>query len=231
MPEGRLAKLAFQESLALAAAPRGLGRRMPWASEMASVLGLDLPADAQQQVGAEGALHAARAAHFARLTQAPTPTVQRYLEAVGTPVMTAYKPAAYLTAVTSDGRKALAQLRTGSHWLRENTGRHTRPVTPRHERLCVRCGCGEVDDAGHMALRCAALADVRQSHAAVLEGVADLRALYAQPPVALAAYVLDCKGKCSDLSTAAAAINAAAAAALALVLAGTGGATEGAIAA
>ena len=47
-------------------------------------------------------------------------------------------PAPYLESVRRRGRRlALAQLRTGSHWLAEETGRWQR--VPRQHRLCGHC--------------------------------------------------------------------------------------------
>jgi hypothetical protein len=49
--------------------------------------------------------------------------------------------AAYLTAVRERSKRAaLAQLRTGSHWRAEETGRWDK--TPSEQRLCSHCGGG-----------------------------------------------------------------------------------------
>ena len=44
-------------------------------------------------------------------------------------------------------REALAQLRTGSHWLAEETGRWSR--LSREQRICPHCGSG-VEDVAHV---------------------------------------------------------------------------------
>ena len=46
--------------------------------------------------------------------------------------------------------RRLAQLRTGSHQLRVETGRWERPRVAREQRICQRCQSGEVNDEHHM---------------------------------------------------------------------------------
>ena len=57
--------------------------------------------------------------------------------------------------------EALAQLRTGSHWLAEETGRWLRPPQPREARICPHCRQG-VEDAAHMVYDCPLYAPQRQ---------------------------------------------------------------------
>ena len=49
--------------------------------------------------------------------------------------------------------EALAQLRTGSHWQAEQTGRWLLPPQPRHARISPHCRQG-VEDAAHMVYDC-----------------------------------------------------------------------------
>ncbi len=61
-----------------------------------------------------------------------------------------YAPAAYIRAVRQRARRvALAQLRTGSHWLGEETGRWAR--VPREQRVCPHCQ-GGVEGVHHVLL-------------------------------------------------------------------------------
>ncbi|EFN52894.1 hypothetical protein CHLNCDRAFT_54215 [Chlorella variabilis] len=65
----------------------------------------------------------------------------------------------YLDAVRRrQDREALAQLRTGSHWGAEETGRWTR--RPREQRVCPHCHDG-IEDAPHMLLTCPLYAPLR----------------------------------------------------------------------
>ena len=73
-----------------------------------------------------------------------------------------YQMASYLKEVTSRAQlRRLAQLRTGSHQLRVETGRWERPRVAREQRICQRCLSGEVDDEHHMVFDCPALEEVR----------------------------------------------------------------------
>jgi len=49
-------------------------------------------------------------------------------------------------------RQALAQLRTGSHWGAEETGRWRRQ--PREQRTCPHCASGAVEDVSHIVFYC-----------------------------------------------------------------------------
>ncbi len=84
----------------------------------------------------------------------------------------------YLQMVTDwRDRKWMAQLRSGSHWLGEETGRHI--GQPREQRLCRRCKCGAIDDAAHMVFHCAALTAQRRRYPQLfLAAGGDLRAFY-----------------------------------------------------
>ena len=58
-------------------------------------------------------------------------------------------------------RCALAQYRLSSHNLGIETGRHTKPPTPKEKRLCLYCNNGFVDDEIHLLTNCAAHTDIR----------------------------------------------------------------------
>ena len=49
-------------------------------------------------------------------------------------------------------RRAIAQIRCSSHVLQIERGRHTRPKTPREQRLCNTCGL--VEDEYHFVINC-----------------------------------------------------------------------------
>ena len=101
-----------------------------------------------------------------------------------------YRMASYLKEVTSRARlRHLAQLRTGSHQLRVETGRWERPAVAREERICRRCQSGEVDDEHHMVFDCPALEEVRVQHIGLFAGSADLRSFLEQESSQVAAFV------------------------------------------
>jgi hypothetical protein len=51
-------------------------------------------------------------------------------------------------------RKCVAKFRTGSHWLKIQRGRFTKPQTERENRLCKKCDLGLVEDEVHVVFVC-----------------------------------------------------------------------------
>ena len=60
-------------------------------------------------------------------------------------------------------QRALTRLRVSAHKLNIEIGRHRRPYIPRHQRLCLYCNCGEIDDEIHFLLKCNFHAEARHS--------------------------------------------------------------------
>ena len=80
---------------------------------------------------------------------------QQYLQLTwgGTLTADTYSRAQYLLEVRRrPERQALAQLRTGSHWLLEERGRMN-PHIPREQRVCPHCNRG-IEDAAHAVFSC-----------------------------------------------------------------------------
>jgi hypothetical protein len=119
------------------------------------------------------------------------PKVQMYVGQIAAPLrIGSYRMASYLKEVSSRAQlRRLAQLRTGSHQLRVETGRWERPMVSRDERFCQRCLSGEVDDEHHMVFDCPALEEVRVQHVGLFAGSADLRSYLAQESSQVAAFV------------------------------------------
>ena len=51
-------------------------------------------------------------------------------------------------------QRALTRLRVSSHKLNIEVGRHSRPYIPRHQRFCLYCDTGEIDNEIHFLLKC-----------------------------------------------------------------------------
>ena len=51
-------------------------------------------------------------------------------------------------------RKALTDMRISTHKLNIETGRHTKPKTPREKRLCTLCDNKHIEDEMHVMLNC-----------------------------------------------------------------------------
>ncbi len=62
--------------------------------------------------------------------------------------------------------RTVAAFRMSAHKLHIETGRHTRPTTPREGRLCTRCNARCVEDEMHL-FECARYEAVRQKHGLV----------------------------------------------------------------
>jgi hypothetical protein len=87
-----------------------------------------------------------------------------------------YRPQPYLRLRNREARRALAQLRVGTHWLHVDTGRRAQPFRPREQRTCHLC-TGQVEDELHMLLVCPLYAPDRERAGDLLAGVPTLRAL------------------------------------------------------
>jgi len=112
-----------------------------------------------------------------------------------------YKTPEYLIKAERRAQtRALCQLRTGSHWLREETGRWLKPVLEREKRLCPHCEKGErpvevVEDLEHMLFICPRQAEIRERFPQLFTEAAERRdvcAFFQQSPMALAAFATAC---------------------------------------
>ena len=136
--------------------------------------------------------------HFESVNCSDLHKVQQWLRIRGGQLNgDSYQMAGYLQAVASrTGRVRLAQMRTGSHWLGVETGRWQR--VERQQRLCKRCGCGEVDDEAHMIWKCPALMDQRVAHSELFKtGIDSLASFFDQDQSKLASFLRQCRDECA----------------------------------
>lgn len=202
MPAERLVKQAFLVNVQMAAAAGPTPNNFScWATQVVSFfskLGLQ-NRDAPPQVVDVDALEAAMRRRFLDSMSATSKVkLQHYLINIGGLDLDNYGPAAYLQAVPKRAhRRSLAQLRTGCHWLRLETGRRGSQAVPRHLRTCERCQCGEVDDEQHMVFRCEAMAPVRQQFAGLFATQhTGLASFLSQESRQVAAFVEACEKAC-----------------------------------
>ena len=90
-------------------------------------------------------------------------------------------------------RRALTQLRTGAHWLREETGRWER--LEREARVCPHCqeaGETKVQDVHHMVFDCPAYTSVRIRFDDLFGGAESLHSFFGQDGKSLASFSLAC---------------------------------------
>ena len=140
MDDTRLVRLAFSESVRLAALPTRSAVRAPWTAQVASLLAVTpLPATGPRHTDIKAELSALQQRYLTSVSQSALPKVQLYLGQVADALCTdSYQMASYLKEVTSRAQlRRLAQLRTGSHQLRVETGRWERPREGRKEDLHV----------------------------------------------------------------------------------------------
>ncbi len=211
LPETRVTKWAFLEQLDLARAHGGAGgvARQPWGAQVVSYLsslGLDpLDGGEPRAVDVTEACALADTAYVAGVLEgAPAkPKVQHYCTRVrGGLTLGSYsrRPQPYLSAVDNRAHLAsLARFRTGSHWLRVETGR--REGLDRPDRTCPHC-LGGVEDEPHMVFDCPKYAHLRVAYSESLFGGGQAQAQAAprpsladflsQDPVAVASFVHQC---------------------------------------
>ena len=126
--------------------------------------------------------------------------VQEWLQVRGPVSWDNYQMADYLQAVASKcGRRRLSQFRMGAHSLGVETGRWQ--GLHREDRLCRRCGCGEVDDEAHMIWGCSALIDQRMQHVELFQDsdITTVAGFLHQDASQLAAFLRGCHDQCAEL--------------------------------
>ena len=200
MEESRLVKQAFILSLELAGRARANlpAAHRPWAAQVKSLfetLGLAVNLSASTEVNAADVVKTMQARHVGELSACAKSKVQHYVSCVrGGISLEGYQPAEYLAAVADRPRRErLAQLRTGSHWLRVETGRWQR--LERAQRLCPHCDAGIVEDEMHLVFDCALYNGVRQQFADLFSsGDRNLDSFLSQHPVRVAQFVHQCFG-------------------------------------
>jgi hypothetical protein len=89
-------------------------------------------------------------------------------------------------------REALAQLRTGSHWGAEETGRWARPRVPREQRMCPHCAGGG-EDVSHIVLKCPLYTPLREQYADLFAQEHTLQSFLEQPAGPVAHFADGCR--------------------------------------
>ena len=165
MEDSRIARQAFLDSIDLATGTVALPMaKQPWAAQVKQALaaaGVTGNLLSGETIDIEELSEELLYRHVASYANA-SPKVARYVtEVLGGTIETAtYVPAEYLVQVPQRCRRQrLAQVRTGSHWLAEETGRWQRRA--RDQRPCPHCQ-GPLEDAGHMVFDCPLYGELRE---------------------------------------------------------------------
>ena len=198
MDDSRLTKQAFivNAQLALCAKRSLPAAHRPWVSQTAGLfeaLGVPVNLHAPAPVSEAQVEKAMQARWLGELAACEKSKVHHYVHVVrGGIGAEQYQPAAYLAAVADRPRRVrLAQLRTGSHWLRVETGRWQQ--LERSQRVCPHCGSAAVEDEAHMVFDCALYAGLRQQYADLFTlGDRNLGSFLSQDPVRVAQFVHQC---------------------------------------
>ena len=184
---------------------RGLARQ-PWAAQFAAAMrAVQMPLDLQclTTIDIPGLMQACLSHHLSSVqgvaSRAGATKTKYYLEQVwgGDLTTRTYARADYLSLRRGDQRRALAQLRTGSHWLAEETGR--RHGQAREQRVCPHCaaqGQNVLEDPHHMVFSCPLYGDLRARHSELFQdgaGGGGLAAFLAQAAPAVASFVVECR--------------------------------------
>ena len=184
--EDSLVRRALADSCALAAEMGGAPlAQQPWAGQVAAALGnMGAPVNVQQpeKIDVADIEEFATDTFRHQLTAAQGTRVPQYVAAAGADCNSL---PGYLLMVPQRARRhALAQLRTGSHWLAEETGRWQRLA--RERRLCPHCtaaGESHVEDATHAILHCPHSAPLRAQYPDIFvpAHTTSLHAFFRQP--------------------------------------------------
>jgi len=75
---------------------------------------------------------------------------------------TDFKMEPYLYLKNDRARKALSKIRTSSHSLEIERGRHSKPKTDRNLRICKLCNSNQVEDEYHFIMQCSLYNDLRE---------------------------------------------------------------------
>ena len=201
MPDSRLTKQAFLESVSLASGSGSHIRSACWVSQVVSFLHFTSPIvdGMPQHIDPDAASAWLQRRHFEEVNSDDGRKVREWRQIHGAVSFGNYDPAVYLQAVTSRAnRTRLAQFRTGSHWLGVESGRWQ--GLQREQRRCKRCDGGSIDDAAHMIWGCPALTDQRLQHLELFSGSEHtVEAFMQQEPTELALFLRHCHDECAVL--------------------------------
>ena len=125
------------------------------------------------------------------------------------PPLEEFALAEYMRRVRHRARRAaLAQLRTGSHWLREETGRWE--GVPREQRVCPHCQ-GGVEGVQHVLFECPlyASAGARFPDLFPADAQPEVASFLRQSPGLVSAFVSECQRRHSAATAAASGLEVA----------------------
>jgi hypothetical protein len=205
-PEDSLIGRALRASVQLAAeggSASGSRSQQPWAAQLAQAMQLvDVHFDphSYEQLQQDGVRQAALEQHLRRVDAAADAhtRLRHYFRDVRPDSLSidGYSLPAYVSEIRGRRqRRALAELRAGTHWGAEETGRLAGIV--RAQRLCPHCqalgGPGGIEDVRHMVFDCPFYAGERSRVGLDFTPGRPLDAFFAQPSAPLATFATACR--------------------------------------
>ena len=197
--EGSLVQRALADSIALAGNAVGPLAQQPWAAQFAAAMQsmsvpVDLQAPCQLRVGE--VQESCTGWLLRQFAAAQGTKIRHYFDVVrGGVAEDCLCPAEYLALLPQRARRrALAQLRTGAHWLAEETGRWQRQE--RQQRICVHCaalGQQHIETVQHYIFACPRTAALREQYPQLFgDAAASLAQFFGQDSVQLASFASAC---------------------------------------
>ena len=196
--EGSLVQRALADSIDLATNAAGPLAQQPWAAQFAAAMGgmnvaVDLQAPRPLRVGE---VHENCTDWLlGQFAAAQGTKIRHYFDVVrGGIADDACCPALYLAEPKRALRRALAQLRTGAHWLAEETGRWQRQE--RQQRLCGHCSTinqQHIETVSHFIFACPRTVALRNQYPQLFQdATASLAQFFAQDSFQLASFARAC---------------------------------------
>lgn len=199
--EGSLVQRALADSIALAAEAEGALAQRPWAAQFAAAMermGVGINLQRPEQLCVADVREACMASFMRQFEEAQGTKIRHYIDTVRGGVNSDnYGAALYLMMVHDRARRrALAQLRTGAHWLAEETGRWQR--VERQQRVCAHCaahGQQHIETVDHFIFACPRTAHLRAQYPQLFPPDAQpssLSIFFENDPIQLASFARAC---------------------------------------
>jgi hypothetical protein len=200
LPPENLLHCALKSTCDLARGPAGSGllSRRPWAAQLDAALrqwGMQLDLENPQPISVSRLCDTWEEWYLSATREQTGTKTHHYFHQVRGGLPTAeYIIPPYLTELPRYGQRVrLSQLRVGSHWLREETGRWER--LERDERVCPSCaavGVQEVQTVEHVLFQCPACSELRGRYECIVFTNISLYEFFQQKPSRLGSYARAC---------------------------------------
>jgi hypothetical protein len=208
MPNDRLVKIAFHTSIKLGEMQQHLPvKRRSWAGQaQAFFTDLGLQSSATVTPKEQQVMDRLKDTFIQSIVGCSGTKTKFYVQYVRNNDLNrdTYLIQPYLTKLmTYSTKTAMAQFRTGSHWLRVESGRWLTPHVPHNQRQCLRCEGSAVDNEFHMVFTCPTLEVMRNEYSDLFTDIDQSRKgavhhFLQQNPQRVALFLAKCRELCED---------------------------------